>query len=331
MKKIIIFLVLVISCQSVSAGQNSQTLDKIEKSLFGYTYSGETEAERVKRIEENVYGKSSTAQIQTRIAKLKKDLSADEMGKEIDPKEDTFADPQDSYIVEKEPAESAKIDYPVINELEKEVFKQEFKNQNIKTRLSKLETKTFGKTYENEDLSTRVDRLKAEIKPKTFMANGMQQQENNFYNNPVERMAENYHLDQYGAPFDYDAYNNRNRTMSYSQNDFDDNFGDDSSFFSSSPNVFNPSKTMSLSKIEKALYKTKYENEPTSQRLSRIESSVFGTNFANDSDSERLARISSAINAQKSAKRYDSNRFSQNMATAFQIGTIILMVLACIL
>ena len=88
---------------------------------------------------------------------------------------------------------------------------------------------------------------------------------------------------------------------------------------------------MSLSSIEKAIYKTKYENEPTSQRLSRIESSVFGTNFSQDSESERIARISSAINAQQSAKRYDSNRFGQNMATAMQIGTIILMVLACIL
>ena len=66
-------------------------------------------------------------------------------------------------------------------------------------------------------------------------------------------------------------------------------------------------------------------------RLSRIESSVFGTVFANDSESERISRISSAINAQKSAKRYDSNKFGQNMATAFQIGTLILMVLACIL
>lgn len=72
--------------------------------------------------------------------------------------------------------------------------------------------------------------------------------------------------------------------------------------FSSSPNVFKQDKTMSLSKIEKVLYKTKYENEPTAQRLSRIESSVFGTNFASDSDSVRMERITSAINAQKSAK-----------------------------
>ena len=55
------------------------------------------------------------------------------------------------------------------------------------------------------------------------------------------------------------------------------------------------------------------------------------TSFSGDNESERIARISSAIQAQKSAKRYDSNKFGQNMATAVQIGTLILMVLACIL
>jgi hypothetical protein len=95
--------------------------------------------------------------------------------------------------------------------------------------------------------------------------------------------------------------------------------------------VFKPSRTLNISTIEKTLYKTKYENEPMDKRLSRIETSIFGSVFASDTESERIARISSAINAQKTARRYDSNRFGQNMATAFQIGTLILMVLACIL
>lgn len=333
MKKIIIFLVsiLILSVQNVFASQYTPTIEKIENSLFGFTYSNEAETTRLNRIEEKVYGKTSTAQIQNRVAKLKKDLATDLMGQEIEPKEDTFAQEEDSWITAKEPAEAAKMDYPVINELEKQVFNKEFKGQNIKTRLSKLEEKTFGKTYEKEDLSTRVDRLKAEVRPRTFMENKMAKQENTFMNDPIDPMNKNYHLNQYGTPnFNYNAFNNRSK-MNYTQDDFDDNFGDDSNFFSSNPNVFKPNKTMSLSKIEKVLYKTKYENEPTNQRLSRIESSVFGTNFANDSDSVRMERITSAINAQKSAKRYDSNRFGQNMATAFQIGTIILMVLACIL
>ena len=90
-------------------------------------------------------------------------------------------------------------------------------------------------------------------------------------------------------------------------------------------------KPLNLSKIEKQIYHKKFDNEPTSQRLTRIETSVFGTSFPNDSDSERMQRLSSAIQAQKSASHYDSDKWNRNMATAFQIGTLILMVLACIL
>jgi hypothetical protein len=226
---------------------------------------------------------------------------------------------EDSWVAEKEPPESSKMDYPVINELEKQVFQKEFKEQNIKTRLSNLETKTFGKTYQNEDLSTRVDRLKAKIQPQSFMENKMAKQENDFFDGDIDKMTQNYHLDSFGDSFNsdmFDSFNQRQQQMNY----YDD-----------APNVFKPSKTLNISTIEKTLYKTKYENEPMDKRLSRIETSIFGTIFASDSESERIARISSAINAQKTARRYDSNRFGQNMATAFQIGTLILMVLACIL
>ncbi len=324
MKKFLILLAVILFSQSVQAAisANLSILDKIENSLYGYTYSNESETNRLNRIETKVYGQTSNAQPQARIAKLKKDLSADLIGHEITPTEDTFREPEDSIIAEKEPPEAANMDYPMINELEKSVFNKEFKTQNLKTRLTNLETKTFGKTYENEDLSTRVDRLKAEIKPKSFLGNEMAKQENSFYNGDINRMAENYHLDSYGADdtFDYDSYNNFN-SKRYSS--FDD--------YPNGSNVFKPSKQLNISAIEKTLYKTRYDNEPMATRLARIESSIFGSIFASDSEGERLARISSAINAQKSAKRYDSNKFGQNMATAFQIGTLILMVLACIL
>ena len=58
---------------------------------------------------------------------------------------------------------------------------------------------------------------------------------------------------------------------------------------------------------------------------------MFGTTFAEDNEQTRINRISSAYKATKSASRYDSNKFSQNMATAMQIGTMILMILACVL
>ncbi len=154
------------------------------------------------------------------------------------------------------------------------------------------------------------------------MSNMIAQQENDFYSGDIGKLDENYHLDAYGIPpFDYNLYN-RNQT---SYPDYDD------MMYSTPQSYEKPSKPLNISSIEKHLYKHKFENESMPARLARIETSVFGTTFASDGNSERIAKISSAINAQKTAKRYDSNKFSQNMATAFQIGTLILMVLACIL
>ena len=323
MKKIILILTVFVIQPIVFAEANGVILDKIENSIYGFTYN-DSEQNRVSRIEKSVYGTQSNDKISNRIAKLKKDLSADLIGQEITPTEDTFADPEDSYVALQEPEENSSVDYPVVNELEKQVFNKEFKSEGLKARLSKLETKTFGKTYEQEDLSTRVDRLRAELKPKTFTDNKMAMQENSFYDENPGRMAENYHLDSYGDPFDYDDFNSRFNNSQVLNDDYQSDYMQE-------PSVFKPSKKLNISTIEKTLYKTKYENEPMDQRLSRIESSVFGSVFANESESERLARISSAINAQKSAKRYDSNKFGQNISTAFQIGTLILMVLACIL
>lgn len=314
MKKLLVIFILIITCQCGYC--SNVTLDKIEKSLYGFTYSDDSDSARLNRIEKQVYGQKSSGTEKSRIARLKKDLNVDLMGQEIEPREDTFMTDDDYIVYEKEPEEASKMDYPVIDELEKQVFKKEFKNENIKTRLSKLEKETFKKTYDKDDLSTRVDRLKAELRPQSFMASGMQQQENEFYTSPADRMAQDYHLNQYGSPFDFD-YNSYNSRNSYMDDDVTPSF--------------QKAKPLNLSKIEKQIYHKKYENEPTSKRLTRIETTVFGTSFPNDSESERIARLSSAIQAQKSAKRYDSNRFSQNVATAVQIGTLILMVLACIL
>lgn len=309
MRIFIIIVLNLIICSCAYASANGAFLDKVENSVFGYTFSNEGDTARLSRIEEAVYGKSSAGQVQSRIAKLKKDISADLIGQEITPKEDTFREDDDFIVYEKEPAEAAKMDYPAIDELEKSVFNQEFKGKNIRERLSSLEKKTFGKTYENDDLSARTERLKAKIKPQRFMDNMIAKQENVFYTDEVGQLDKDYHLDSYGdTNFDYESYNNRVQK----------------------PQIFH-SKPLNISAIEKTIYKTKFENEPMATRLARIESSVFGTTFAADTEEERLSRIQSAIAAQKSAKRYDSNRFSQNMATAFQIGTLILMVLACIL
>ena len=309
MKKLLIILCLILSVNCAYGGQFTATIDKLENEIFGFQYGNETDEMRLKRIEENVYGQSSNKSTSERIAKLTKDLSANEIGKEIAPREDTFMDETGDYIDEQPVAQGPNVDYPAVNELERQVFNKENKNMDIKERLSYLEKQTFGKTY-NDDLSTRVDRLRAEIKPSSLMDNEIAQSSNEFYDDEIVELDKDYHLDRYEPPaFDYDAYNARHSSPSQS---------------------YKPRKT-NLASIEKSLFKQSYTNDDMNNRLSRIESGMFGTTFANDNQQDRINRISSAYSAQKTARTYDSNKFTQNMATAMQIGTLILMVLACVL
>ena len=136
------------------------------------------------------------------------------------------------------------------------------------------------------------------------MDNSIAQSSNNYYEDDVIPLEKNYNLSQYGSSdFDYESYNTRN----------------------SAPQRVN------LASVEKSLFKKSFNEESTDNRISRLESTMFGTTFSNDTEQERLNRISSAYKAQKSANKYDSNRFTQNMGTAMQIGTILLMILACVL
>lgn len=304
MKKILLTLIFMnlLFAPCTFAASNTEILNKIENSLFGFEYNNEDEASRVNRIEENVYGTVSAGDLNKRIAKLNKDLGAELYGQEIEPCEDTLAREQEEKEVLS--SEDPNIDYPVINELEKSVFNKEFKNMKVKDRLAQLEKKVFTKDYAADDLSTRVDRLREQVRPQ-----GLEQQ--------LANAVDTYHTEgYYPPPIDYDGM-----TIG----------GTSSSYDSDSYSFPMAGRKVNLSTVENALYHQNFKNEPMSNRLARLEQSMFGESFEEQDEKTRIGRISSAFNAQKSASKYDSNRFAQNMSTAMQIGTMILMILACIL
>lgn len=301
MKKFVVFFAVFLSVNCCFSSPYSMTFDKMENILFGFQYSGESDDSRLKRIEQSVYGSSSSGNIQNRIAKLKKDLSADLIGQEITPREDTFEEEiEDDVIIG-----DANIQYPAIDELEQHVFNAQYPKKDIKQRISALEEKTFGKTF-NDDLSSRVDRLKAKIRPSSLMANNIAQSSNDFFDrDDVIPLEKDYYLDRYESPnrFDYDAYNASHK----------------------------PVKKANISTVENKLLKHNYSNETMDKRLSRLENVMFGTEFSDEDEQTRINRISSAYQAQKSSSKYDSNKWQQHMATGMQIGMLLLMVLACIL
>ncbi len=308
MKKFaLIFGIMLLFNATTYASQYTPALAKIENALYGFQYDNENDENRLDRIEQTVYGNLNSGNINTRLTKLKNDLAAELMGQEISPKEDTFADESDTWI-EQEPVADANIQYPAVDELEQNVFNQKYPSKDIKQRLSSLEQKIFGKVFE-DDLASRVDRLKAEIKPMSFLDNQIAQSDNIFFDDDIVQLDKSYHLDRYESPnqFDYDAYNARNNR----------------SFF--------PAKKANITTVENSVLRRSFQNDTMENRLARLENAMFGTSFTNDDTETRMNRVSSAYKAQKSATKYDSNKFSQNMATAMQIGTMILMVLACIL
>ena len=300
MRIFITLCTLLLITGNAYAGTYTPMLGKIENALYGFQYASETDNTRLSRIEKDIYGSSSSGNISERILRLKKDISADLIGQEISPREDTFAEESEKDYI----SSQQNIEYPAVDELENKVFNNTYKNKDIKERLTLLEEKTFGKSF-NDDLSTRVDRLKAQIKPKSFMNNSIAQSSNDFYDGDIIPADKNYHLDRYDSPqtFDYDYYNKNNK----------------------------PVRKINISTIENKILKRAYANDTMTNRLSRLESAMFGTEFYDDSEENRLNRIISAYQAQKSAAKYDSNKFTQNMATAMQIGMFVLMVVAMIL
>ena len=139
-----------------------ETLSKLENSLFGIDYAGQNDNQRLARLENTVYGKNFNDSNLARIKRLYEDLNGDEIGKEITPKFDTFAE-EDELITLQE-----QVNYPIIDEMEIKVFNKKFSGKDLNTRLASLEKFSFSKTYEKENFAERVERLRKDILGSNF-------------------------------------------------------------------------------------------------------------------------------------------------------------------
>lgn len=341
MNKFLISVICVLVLQSsvLAQSQASKTLSTIENNLYGIEYSNQNDSERLDRIEQTVYGEKKSGSVKSRLSALDKDIASEQMGKEVTPRKyaftngeddgDNFYSPktqqgqqlaqqQEEYIEPEEKADP-NIEYPVVDSLEQTAFGKSYKQMEIKTRISNLEKHAFRKTYTNDDLATRVDRLKDKLA----------------YNAPKHSDEAFFAHDDY---YQDESYLADNAQTQYPDNYFSPQNVQQESF----NNSVNPEKAWDrqisdrdfrskLNKLEKNVYKQSFSNDTVDKRLSRLESTVFNANFSKESDSSRLSRLYGAVNAQKVAKKYDSNGFQQKMATALQIGFMVLMVVAMIL
>ena len=277
-----------------AAIQKSDSLiTKIENDIYGFDYSNDTVQNRISRLEKTVYGKSSSGDINKRIKKLSGDISADVIGLEIEPTEDSFK--EDETIAD------SSVNYPIVDEIEQKIFNQTYKNRDFHSRIVAIERKIFGKIYDVDDYSTRMDRIKAKVMPETIAKKSYDDNlaGRNYYDNDTLTSNDLSGLgrNRFKMPF-----GQKNYTRPYA------NYGDmtgGSAMLPSNPNL--------------------------NDELAQLEYETFGTEFSNEDTASRIKRLNSVSKAKKSASKYDSNKFSQRMSTAMEIGAMILMILAMVL
>ena len=273
--------------------KSDSLITKIENDIYGFDYSNDSTQNRISRLEKTVYGKSSSGDINKRIKKLSGDISADVIGLEIEPTEDSFK--EDEAIAD------SSVNYPIVDEIEQKIFNQTYKNRDFHSRIVAIERKIFGKIYDVDDYCTRMDRIKAKVMPETIAKKSYDDNlaGRDYYDNDTLTSNDLSGLgrNRFKMPF-----GQKNYTRPYA------NYGDmtgGSAMLPTNPNL--------------------------NDELAQLEYETFGTEFSNEDTATRIKRLNSVSKAKKSASKYDSNKFSQRMSTAMEIGAMILMILAMVL
>lgn len=291
---LIFFFIITFYPITAAASTQASTISKIENDIYGFDYPKDSAKSRIERLEKTIYGKAGAGDINKRLTKLSGDISADVIGLEIPPVEDTFAH------ADEELADSS-VNYPIVNEIEQKLFNETYKNRDFHTRIVTIEKKLFGKVYDVDDYATRMDRIKAEIMPETvdYTDRFAHEYRDNRNNMLTSEDLGGTSFNRFGMPF-----GQRNYSRPYA------NYGDE--FIGGAAPVPN--------------YNTNLNDE-----LAQLEYETFGIEFSNEDTTSRIKRLNSVNKAKKSSQRYDSNKFTQRMSTAMEIGAMILMILAMVL
>lgn len=244
----IISMFLFGSFPAYAAGEN--VISKIENDIYGFDYTNDSTQNRVSRLEKTIYGKSSTGDINKRIKKLSGDISADVIGLEIPPVEDTFK--------EEDTIADSSVSYPIVDEIEQKIFNQTYKNRDFHSRIVAIERKLFGKIYDVDDYSTRMDRIKAEVMPETIAK--------------TKDYAREYYDNDSLLSADLSGLNRRKFKMPFGQKNYSRpyvNYGDMSG--GAAP-IENQNLNNELSQLEYETFGTEFSNEDTASRIKRLNS-----------------------------------------------------------
>lgn len=267
------FVYTPIEVLAVQSPQNAE-ISKIENDIYGFDYINDTLLKRIERLEKTIYGKPSSGDIKKRITKLANDITAEQIGLQIEPTEDTFSENEIAKA-------DSSVNYPVVDEIEMKLFNKTYKERDFHTRIVTIERKLFGKIYDVEDYSTRMDRIKNEMYPQTMAKNTF-----NDYNYNNDTLTSNDLSGLNSSRYSRMPYGQRNYTRPYA------NYGDYSS------NDYIPPENIDdeLAQLEYDTFGTEFSNEDTKTRIKRLNSVNKAKKSSKRYDSQKFQqRMSTAM------------------------------------
>lgn len=265
---IFIYLFSFLPLVSYAAGKTqSAEISKIENDIYGFDYLNDELKNRVSRLEKTIYGKESSGDLNSRIKKLASDITAEQIGLEITPTEDTFR--EDETIAD------STVNYPIVDEIEMKLFNQTYKNRDFHTRIVTIERKLFNKIYDVEDYSTRMDRIKAEVMPQTLAQKTFD--DNTLSSTDISGLNSN----RFGMP-----YGQRSYSRPYA------NYGSMTGGAFPTPENLNDE----LAQLEYDTFGTEFSNEDTKSRIKRLNSVNKAKRSSGRYDSQKFQqRMSTAM------------------------------------
>ena len=248
-------------------------ISKIETEIFGFDYLNEELRTRVSRLEKAIYGKESSGDLNKRIKKIASDISAEQIGQEIEPKEDSF--------IEEEQLADNTVNYPIVDEIEMKLFNQTYKNRDFHTRIVTIEKKLFKKIYDAEDYSTRMDRIKAEVMPERLAREKVFGYDNtdSLTQSDLSGLNKNRFAGMYGQ---------ENYTRPYA------NYGDYSGPTGSAIGL-NDNLNDELAQLEYNTFGTEFSNDDTNTRIKRLNSANKAKKSSSRYDSQKFNQRMSTV------------------------------------
>jgi len=274
MKKVFIYIFLIIltTVGYISEGytadyKGNAEISKIENDLYGFDYNSDELKNRVARLEKTIYGKSSSGDLSARIKKLYNDISADMIGLEITPSEDTF-------LAEEEAKADSTVQYPIVDEIEKKLFGTTYSNRDFHTRIVTIERKLFGKIYDVDDYSTRMDRIKTAAMPEALL------RDNDRFKYDDNAISSSDLSGINSSRYSPMPYGQRNLTRPYT------NYGEYQDYFGKSLPAGNLDED--LAQLEYDTFGTEFAGDDTKTRIRRLNSANKAKKSSQKYDSQKF-------------------------------------------